>query len=102
MNAAAAQRDKGGNMKTWLITPLLLCAAGLALAADKAPAPAPAHPPEAVKPEPAPDTQAAAPAMPAKSMHHKAGHLPRGDLRHCLELKDSKAIIRCSETGRKM
>ena len=40
---------------------------------------------------------------PAKGSKHysKPKRLPKGDLRHCLELKDSAAIIRCTETGRK-
>ena len=46
-------------------------------------------------------------AAPAKaSAHHRMEHnrpkrLPSGDLRHCLELKTSKEIIRCSEMRRK-
>ncbi|MEW5771095.1 MAG: hypothetical protein AB1831_12125 [Pseudomonadota bacterium] len=94
-------------MKTWLITPLFLCATGLALAADKAPAephtppaqPATAAKPEAAKPEAS--QSAAAPAQPAKPRYHKARRLPQGDLRQCLELKDNKAIIACAESRRK-
>lgn len=33
--------------------------------------------------------------------YSKPKRLPKGDLRHCLELKDPAAIIRCTETGRK-
>jgi len=31
----------------------------------------------------------------------KTTRLPQGDLRHCLDLQTSEAIIRCSETRRK-
>lgn len=100
-------------MKTWMITLPFLFAAGLATAADPAPAPATPKPeaaaapkaaaaPEAAKPaEAAKAVEAPKPATAAKSKRHKARHLPHGDLRQCLELKDSKAIIRCAETGRK-
>lgn len=82
-------------MKTWLITLSLLCAAGIATAEDKMPAPA-------AQSEATMAKEAAAPAEPAKPMRqHRTKRLPRGDLRHCLDLKDNEAIIRCSETGRK-
>ena len=82
-------------MKTWLTTLPFLFAAGIATAADKTPAPAP-------QPEAAMAKEAAAPAEPAKPMRHtRIKRLPRGDLRHCLDLKENEAIIRCSETGRK-
>jgi hypothetical protein len=79
-------------MKTWSIPLSLLFTTGIALAADPAPAP---------QPEAVPAAEQAAPAKPARMQRHKAKRLPRGDLRHCLELEDGKAIIRCSETGRK-
>ena len=81
-------------MKTWFITLPFLFAAGIATAADKTPAPA-------AQPEAPMAKEATAPAAPAKTMHHRTKRLPRGDLRHCLDLKDNEAIIRCSETGRK-
>jgi len=100
-------------MKTWMITLPFLFAAGLATAADPAPAPKAAAPKAeaaapkaeaaaAAKAEAAPAAEQAAPAQPAvakrhKARHHKARHLPKGDLRQCLELKDNKAIIACSE-----
>jgi hypothetical protein len=68
--------------------------AGIALADDKAQAPA-------AQPEAAAVTEKAAPAKPK---HHraagKAKRLPRGDLRRCLELKDNMAIIQCAENRR--
>ena len=81
-------------MKTWLITPALLLAASLSMADDMG------------KEEGSAPAEAVRPAAQAKPVHVRqqrshARRLPRGDLRHCLELKDSKAIIRCSETGRK-
>lgn len=78
-------------MKTWLITLTLLGSVNIAMADEM-----PSEQPAKAEAAPAP---AAAPA--AKPMRHKARHLPRGDLRHCLELKDNDAIIRCAETGRK-
>jgi hypothetical protein len=98
-------------MKPWMITLPFLFAAGLATAADPAPKAAPAAKPEAAAPAPkaeaaaAPKIEAAteqpAPAKPAMAKRHKARHLPKGDLRKCLELKDNKAIIACSEKQRK-
>ncbi len=45
-------------------------------------------------------SQATEPARVAKTglTPGRAKSLPRGDLRHCLELKDNMAIIRCAET----
>jgi hypothetical protein len=83
-------------MKIWPITFSLLCAAGLALADDKTQAPA------AAQPEVSAVAEKAAPAKPKRHRAaRKAKHLPRGDLRQCLELKDNKAIIACSEERRK-
>lgn len=56
--------------------------AGAALAQD---APLPAPPP------------ATAGEAPAAKPQRRLG----ADMRHCLELKDNKAIIRCAEGGRK-
>jgi hypothetical protein len=84
-------------MKIWPITLSLLCTAGIALADDKAQAPAAAQPEAA--------TTVAEKAAPAKPKRHrtakKVKRLPRGDLRECLELKDNKAIIACSEQRKK-
>lgn len=79
-------------MKPWTIILSLFCFAGLAQAQDTAPAPA------AAQPEAAPVAEKAAPAKPRHHRHaRKAKRLPRGDLRHCLELKDNKAVIACAE-----
>lgn len=79
-------------MKTWLIILSLLCAAGIALAGD----PAPGH--AAAQTLTAPVAEKFVPAKPKRHKHaRKAKHLPRGDLRQCLELKDNKAIIACAE-----
>jgi hypothetical protein len=77
-------------MKRWLIALPLLFAVSLAKADDK--------PPQKEPPK--------ADAPPAKVSHpekrkHGPRHLPKGDLRYCLDLKNNEAIIRCSETGRK-
>ncbi|MBM3747031.1 MAG: hypothetical protein FJW34_14675 [Acidobacteria bacterium] len=79
-------------MHIWSIPLTLLCATGIALAADPAPAPQPAA---------VPAVEQAAPAQPARMQRHKVKRLPRGDLRHCLELKDDKALIACAERRRK-
>jgi len=46
-------------------------------------------------------SEQATPAGPAATRTYKARRLPRGDLRHCLEKKDSRAIIACAERRRK-
>ncbi|HWR77210.1 MAG TPA: hypothetical protein VN283_08380 [Thiobacillus sp.] len=80
-------------MKTWFITLPFLCAVGVAMA-------------NGVEREGAAgQTEAAAAPDRAQTrdrMHKRtAKRLPTGDLRHCLDLKTSEAIIRCSETRRK-
>jgi hypothetical protein len=80
-------------MKTWFIALTLLCAVGVAMANE-------------VETEPAADQMATVAAPGKAQVHdriykHKSKGLPRGDLRHCLDLKTSKEIIRCSETRRK-
>jgi hypothetical protein len=79
-------------MKTCLITLPLLFAVNVALADDMSPEPAKAQGNAAM-------VQEKAQATP--TTRHRARHLPRGDLRKCLDLKDNDAIIRCAETGRK-
>jgi hypothetical protein len=74
-------------MKNWLIALPFLFAASLAMADEKS----------------QPSVQPKAAMTPTKANHaerqkHKVRHLPRGDLRYCLELKNNKAIIRCAET----
>ncbi|MEW6677749.1 MAG: hypothetical protein AB1421_07495 [Pseudomonadota bacterium] len=81
-------------MKTWLIPLPLLFAASLALAAEGVTEPI-------ASPEAAAASEQAAPAQPVMKKHHKARRLPSGDLRHCLDLKDNKAIIACSEKRKK-
>jgi hypothetical protein len=81
-------------MKTWMITLPFLLAAGLATATEPA-----AQSGAAVA------VEQAVPAKPVKMKRHKVQrhkirHLPRGDLRHCLELKDNPAIIACAEGRR--
>lgn len=76
-------------MKTRLLTLTLLCAAGLAQA-DGMPD---ARPADEAKPASA---QMQAQAKPAAS-RQKIMRLPRGDLRHCLELGSNEEIIRCAE-----
>lgn len=79
-------------MKTCLLTLPLLFAVNVALADDMSPE------------QPKAQTDAAKvqeKAKAASAMGHRSRHLPRGDLRKCLELKGNDAIIRCAETGRK-
>ena len=81
-------------MKTWLITLPLLFVVGFAMADDSA------------QGQPQAQTETAKVPAKAKSTHlmrHKAKsiRLPRGDLRHCLELQGKEAIIHCAETGQK-
>lgn len=74
-------------MKIGFILLPLAMLAGAALADEVMP-PAPAE---------APAAQAA--KAPATSAKPKRRH--GADMRHCLDLKDDKAIIRCAEPGRK-
>lgn len=71
-------------MKTGFVVLSLVLALPSARAQDAAPPPAPAS-----------SDQAAA-AVPAEPKRRQGA-----DMRHCLELKDNKAIIRCAEPGRK-
>ncbi|MDT3706559.1 MAG: hypothetical protein ROZ09_06995 [Thiobacillus sp.] len=118
-------------MKTWIITLPFLCAVGVATAqgvekeggVDR-PEAAAAEPivvpteisPAAIPAEPATLDNAQTPVKAkARSKAKTAGKttskarmgtrgpktLPRGDVRHCLDLKSRAQIIRCAETGRK-
>lgn len=73
-------------MKPQFIVLPLWMLAGAALAQEAAP---PAEPPAAPVAE--------ASAAPAVQTKRRQG----ADMRHCLNLKDDKAIIRCAEPGRK-
>lgn len=76
-------------MKTWFIALPLLVVANAGMAQDVEPA---ADPSATVAPQPAAQGKAAA-----------SRPKPRqgADMRHCLDKKDAKAIIRCAEPGRK-
>ncbi len=50
--------------------------------------------------EPVAAASAPAPAH-YRMVNHRPKRLPGGDIRHCLDLKSSADIIRCSETGRR-
>lgn len=71
----------------------LLCAAGLAMADGMENAGSAAQTETAAAPAKAPAHH--------RMVRHGVKRLPRGDIRHCLDLKTNAAIIRCSETGRK-
>lgn len=75
-------------MKTRFLPLALLCAAALAHADGM-----PGKPPAAQAESPAVQQKPAPPARTAK----RKPRLPRGDLRHCLELGSSPEIIRCAE-----
>lgn len=81
-------------MKIWFITLSLLFAAGFAQADD------PMYGPAATQAE----AQSAPASMETRSRKraykHRPGRLPKGDLRHCLELDTNEAIIRCAEGRR--
>jgi hypothetical protein len=82
-------------MRKGLIMFMLAALAGMASAADK-PADVKAPTPPKFVPAPAPAAQEAAPSSPMPKARARK-RLPRGDLRHCLGLKDNAAIIKCSE-----
>lgn len=108
-------------MKTWIITLPFLCATAVAtaqgadqpatVAAANEPVVVPAEiltpaEPAAVEAAPAVAPEAKAPMKrkaAAKRRTSKRGSktLPTGDMRHCLDMKTSQEIIRCSETRRK-
>jgi hypothetical protein len=73
----------------FIVLPLWMLA-GAAFAQDAA---MPPEPPAAAVAE----TPAAAVAAPVAKPQRRQG----ADMRHCLDLKDDKAIIRCAEPGRK-
>lgn len=78
-------------MKTWMFFAALFFATSLAVAADTSDNVEVDSDGSAVQPVP---TGTAA-------KRHKARALPRGDLRHCLKLKDNHAIIACAEGRRR-
>jgi hypothetical protein len=108
-------------MKTWIITLPFLCATTVAMAqgADQpAAAAAPNDPvvvpaeiltpaePAAVEAAPAATPEAKAPmkrkaAAKGRTSKRSSKPLPNGDMRHCLDMKTSHEIIRCSETQQK-
>jgi hypothetical protein len=68
-------------MKTWLISLPLVCVVGIAMA-------------DAVEMEGSANQP---PTATERNQIAKPKHPPRGDLRHCLDLKTNQAIIRCAE-----
>lgn len=78
--------------RTWFTTLTLLCAAAFVQADGMPSTPA----------DTGAETASADMKAPAKSAYKaKAKRLPRGDLRHCLEMSTNEEIIRCAETRRK-
>lgn len=75
-------------MKSWLMTLPLLCMAGVAMAREAGPA------------ETAP-AQTQEQAQVQEQAKPKAKQRQGPDMRHCLDKKDNKSIIRCAEPGRK-
>lgn len=77
-------------MKIWLMMLPLVCAASVSMA-------------DGIEGETPDQTAAAAEKAPAtqSASRQRGRSLPHGDMRHCLDLKSSKAIIRCSESRRK-
>lgn len=73
----------------FIVLPLWMLA-GAALAQDAA-----------MPSEPSAAPAAEAPAAPAAAPAAKAQRRHGADMRHCLGLKDNKAIIRCAEPGRR-
>jgi hypothetical protein len=94
-------------MKAWFSALPLVCLVGVAMAGPvEGSRPMDQHPGHAMDQHPG--QSAAGPIRhkaPHKAHHgkhkHSARHYPRGDMRSCLDLKDNKAIIRCSEQRKK-
>ncbi|MBW8372295.1 MAG: hypothetical protein K0M66_15185 [Thiobacillus sp.] len=76
-------------MKIWFIALPLLAVAGAGRAQDVEPAVEPAA---TAAPQPSARDKAAAPRPKQRQ---------GADMRHCLDRKDARAIIRCAEPGRK-
>ena len=92
-------------MKMWLIMLPLLCMSGVAMAQDAGPAeaaPAQVQTREQVQERAKEQDQDQAKGQ-AKDQKAKSKVKRRqgADMRHCLDKKDNKAIIRCAEPGRK-
>jgi hypothetical protein len=82
-------------MKTWLITLPLLGMTGVAMAQGAGPAETePAQAREQVQENVQEQTR-------DRKATPKAKQRQGADMRHCLDLKDDKAISRCAEPGRK-
>lgn len=77
-------------MKMWLMMLPLVCAASVSMA-------------DGIEGEATGQTATAAEKAPViqSASRQRGRSLPHGDMRHCLDLKSSQAIIRCSETRRK-
>ncbi|MBK6742685.1 MAG: hypothetical protein IPG66_06755 [Hydrogenophilales bacterium] len=82
-------------MRKSLIALFLAFVATTAFAVDKAAEGKIAAPASVAKPEPVVET--VTPETP-RVHKRKVKRLPRGDMRHCLELKGNAAIIKCAET----
>lgn len=80
-------------MKIWFITLPLLFAAGSAHAEDMM------YGPAATEAASAPTKMAMKSRQ--KAYKHRPGRLPKGDLRHCLDLSNNEEIIACAEGRRR-
>lgn len=104
-------------MKTWIIALPFLCAASAALAQAQPDAHMPPAEPERAAAQARPAAMTAAPAArddaatmresrateakvttKRRAARQGARSLPKGDVRHCLDLKTRAEVIRCSET----
>jgi hypothetical protein len=77
-------------MKIWLMVLPFVCAASVSMA-------------DGIEGDATDQTAATAEQVTAtqSASRQRGRRLPHGDMRHCLDLKSSQAIIRCSETRRK-
>ena len=90
------------SMKVGLAALFTLFASGIAVAGNGMQADPATDAASEVAPAASQDKSALKSKSAQGSKHYsKPKRLPKGDLRHCLELKDPAAIIRCTETGRK-
>ncbi len=80
--------ERGNLMKVWLMMLPLVCAASVSMA-------------DGIEKDAAGQATAAAEKAPASASRQRGRSLPHGDMRHCLDLKSNKDIIRCSESRRK-
>lgn len=92
-------------MKPWIMTLPFVCVASVAMAQGVDDGASGAGATQALQLASASRAQAPAVSKPLRTAARRSGErgarsLPRGDVRHCLDLKTQVGVIRCSESGK--